>query len=63
MKKRLALLAVLSASLAANAAIDTTTATAGISDAQAGMVAVLAAMITFVAIKWGYHKIIGLFGR
>ena len=63
MKKRLALLAAMSASLVANAAIDTGTATSGISDAQTGMVAVLGAMITFVAIKWGYHKIVSLFGR
>ncbi len=64
MKKHLALLASVSASLAANAAgIDTATATAGVSDAQGAMIVVLAAMVTFVAIKWGYKRIISLFGR
>jgi len=47
----------------ANAAIDVTAATTGISDAQTAVLAVLAAMITMAAAIFGVKKVLRLLGR
>lgn len=47
---------------AANAAIDVTSATAGITDAQTAVLAVLAAMITMAAAIYGVKKVLHLLG-
>ncbi len=47
----------------ANAAIDITTATAGISDAQTAVIAVLGLMITMAAAVFGLRKVLNLLGR
>jgi len=44
----------------ANAAIDTTAATAGIADAQTAVLAVLAVMITMGAAIFGVKKVLSL---
>jgi len=49
--------------LSAFAAIDVTAATTGVSDAQVAVLAVLGAMITFAAARYGLKKVIGLLGR
>lgn len=54
---------VLVAAGSANAAIDITTATAGITDAQTAVVTVLGLMITMAAAVFGLRKVIGLLGR
>lgn len=47
----------------AQAAIDVTAATTGISDAQTAVLAVLAAMITMAAAVFGVRKVLNLLGR
>lgn len=47
----------------AQAAIDVTAATTGISDAQTAVLAVLAAMITMAAAVFGVKKVLRLIGR
>ncbi|MES2949352.1 MAG: major capsid protein [Pseudomonadota bacterium] len=47
----------------ANAAIDISSATAGIGDAQTAVVTVLGLMITMAAAVFGLRKVIGLLGR
>lgn len=60
---KLALIAPLVlASASSFAAIDITTATAGVSDAQTAVVSVLGVMITMVAAVFGYRKLKALFG-
>lgn len=54
-------LALLSAS--SFAAIDVTTATAGVTDAQTALISVLGVMITMAAAVFGYRKLKALFGR
>jgi hypothetical protein len=59
-------LAVVGASLVpvlSHAAIDTTAATAGITDAQTAVLAVIAAMITMAVAVWGVRKVLKFFGR
>lgn len=46
---------------ASNAAIDVTAATAGITDAQTAVLAVLAAMITMGVAVWGVRKVLKFF--
>lgn len=46
----------------AHAAIDVTAATAGITDAQTAVLAVLAAMITMAAAVYGVKKVLHLLG-
>jgi len=61
---RLALIATpLLASAPAFAAIDVTSATAGISDAQTAVLAVLAALIVMSAAVFGVKKVLRLLGR
>lgn len=50
-------------STGAQAAIDVTAATTGISDAQTAVLAVLAAMITMAAAIFGVRKVLKLLGR
>lgn len=50
-------------STGAQAAIDVTAATTGISDAQTAVLAVLAAMITMAAAIYGVKKVLRLLGR
>jgi len=50
-------------STGAQAAIDVTAATTGISDAQTAVLAVLAAMITMAAAIFGVKKVLRLLGR
>lgn len=45
------------------AVIDVTAATAGVSDAQTAILAVLAAMITLAAAVYGVRKVLKLLGR
>lgn len=47
----------------AQAAIDVTAATTGISDAQTAVLAVLAAMVTMSAAVFGVKKVLRLIGR
>lgn len=47
----------------AHAAIDTTAATGGITDAQTAVLVVLGAMITMAAAIYGVKKILRLLGR
>ncbi len=47
----------------ANAAIDITSATTGIADAQVAVVTVLGLMITLAAAVFGLRKVISLLGR
>lgn len=47
----------------AQAAIDVSTATAGIADAQTAVLAVLAVMITMAAAIFGVRKVLKMFGR
>lgn len=47
----------------AQAAIDVTAATTGVSDAQTAVLAVLAAMITMAAAIYGVKKVLRLLGR
>jgi hypothetical protein len=47
----------------AHAAIDTTAATAGITDASTAVLAVIAAMITMAVAVWGVKKVLKFFGR
>jgi hypothetical protein len=47
----------------ANAAIDITAATAGITDANTAVLAVIAAMITMAVAVWGVKKVLKFFGR
>lgn len=54
---------VLSLAGVANAAIDVSAATTGISDAQTAVLAVLAAMITMAAAVYGVRKVLKLLGR
>lgn len=53
---------VLSLAGAANAAIDITAATTGISDASTAVLGVVAAMTTFAVAVWGVKKILRMFG-
>jgi hypothetical protein len=53
----------LGAALPAHAAIDVTAATAGITDAQTAVLAVIAAMITMGVAVWGVKKVLKFFGR
>lgn len=55
--------AALVLSQGAQAAIDVTAATTGISDAQTAVLAVLAAMITMAAAIFGVRKVLRLLGR
>jgi hypothetical protein len=48
---------------ASHASIDITAATAGITDAQTAVLAVLAAMITMAAAIYGVRKVLRLLGR
>lgn len=48
---------------ASHAAIDVTTATTGITDAQTAVITVIGAMITFAAARYGLKKVLGLLGR
>jgi len=50
-------------STGAQAAIDITAATTGITDAQTAVLAVLAAMITMAAAIFGVKKVLRLLGR
>lgn len=43
--------------------VDTTTALAGVSAAQTAVLAVLAGMITMMALIWATKKVLRLFGR
>lgn len=45
------------------AAIDTTAATAGITEASTAVLAVIAAMITMAVAVWGVKKVLKFFGR
>jgi hypothetical protein len=59
-------LAVIGGSLVpmlSHAAIDTTAATGGITDAQTAVLAVIAAMITMAVAVWGTKKVLRFFGR
>lgn len=47
----------------AQAAVDITAATTGISDAQTAVLGVLAAMITMAAAVFGIRKVLKLLGR
>ncbi len=47
----------------AHAAIDTTAATAGITEASTAVLAVIAAMITMAVAVWGVKKVLKFFGR
>jgi hypothetical protein len=47
----------------ANAAIDTTAATAGVTDMQTAVLAVIVAMTTAMIAIWGAKKVLRLFGR
>ena len=53
---------VLAVSGAANAAIDITAATTGITDASTAVLAVIAAMTTFAVAVWGVKKVLRMFG-
>lgn len=59
----LAAFSALVLSQGAHAAIDITAATAGITDAQTAVLAVLAAMITMGAAIFGVKKVLRLLGR
>ena len=48
---------------ASHAAIDIATATAGVSDAQTAVLAILALMVTMSAAVYGLRKVMRLFGR
>lgn len=61
--QRAALAAVLAAPLLSHAAIDTATATTGISDASAAVATVIGAMITMAAAIFGLYKVYGLINR
>lgn len=50
-------------STGAQAAIDITTATAGVGDASTAVLAILALMITMAAGIYGVRKVMGLFGK
>lgn len=58
-----ALAALLVMSSTAHAAIDVTSATTGVSDAQTAVVTVLGAMIAFAAVRYGLRKVLSLLGR
>ncbi len=62
-QRGLVLVGVLATTGAANAAIDITAATAGISDAQTAVLAVIAAMIVMAAAVFGMKKVLSLLGR
>jgi uncharacterized membrane protein YdbT with pleckstrin-like domain len=47
----------------AQAAIDITAATAGITDASTAVLGVIAAMITMAVAVWGVKKVLRFFGR
>lgn len=47
----------------AHAAIDTTAATGGITEAQTAVLAVVAALTTMLIAVWGVKKVAALFGR
>jgi cell division protein FtsX len=49
--------------VASHAAIDTTAATAGVTDAQTAVLAVLAAMIGMAVAVWGTRRVLRFFGR
>lgn len=53
---------VLAVSGAASAAISTTEALAGITDAQTAVLAVIAGMTTFAIAVWGVKKLLRMFG-
>lgn len=55
--------ATLATAQAANAAIDITAATGGVSDAQTAVLGVLAVMITMAAAIFGIKKVLGLLNR
>jgi hypothetical protein len=55
--------AALVVSTGANAAIDITAATTGITDASTAVLAVIAAMITMAVAVWGVKKVLKFFGR
>lgn len=58
-----ATLGTLALTAPAFAAIDTTAAVGGVTDAQTAIIVVLGAMITMVAAIFGLKKIKGLLGR
>lgn len=56
-------LTMVGAANAAATAIDTSAATDGIAGAQAAVLVVIGAMITFAAARYGLKKVLGLLGR
>lgn len=54
---------VLASVSAANAAIDISAATTGVSDAQVAVLAVLGTMITMAAAVFGVRKVLAMLGR
>lgn len=61
--KKIAALSLVALSVPAFAVIDVTSATTGITDAGVAVAAVLAAMITFAAARFGLRKVLSLLGR
>jgi len=59
----LAAFAALVLSTGAQAAIDVTTATAGIGDASTAVLSILALMVTMAAGIYGVRKVMALFGK